>query len=381
MEKFLTVGALVDWCKEACQSSFSSKLKRILEEKKGLIDLLELLEEVNPCGQQYFVHKDIILITYQSKLNLLSFRKNMNLKVGTRMIGMPISISQSGIWACEEDADELRKKVLEALAMLEGLTVVLNSDFDFPGQCQTLSTFVFRKRFTGFDQYLEEMRSSYRRHLVLAMQKGEDLSFNKVSSDQFTQNHYQLYQSIMKRTEYPLEVLSPEFFRRYTSDVFETRDSTGRLLAFLQMKGIGDTLHFMFCGFEREDKIKGSIRDSASLYQNLLLFIIRYGIENGYKMINMGQTSAETKLKLGCVEEKKFLYIRHSNPLIDAVLRRIYGWFSYKGYSIGHRVFKTDQGLKTRGISGRGSMHDDFPEEDTGEDSLLPVQSGEGGTA
>jgi hypothetical protein len=350
MEKFLTIGALVDWCREAHQASFFINLKRIVEENKEHINLLELLEEVNPCSQEYYVYKDIILITYKCDLNLLSFRKNLKLKVGTRMIGLPISVSRSGIWACDKDDGVLQKKVLEALAMLKGLTVVLNSDIEFPGQNRTLSNYVFRNRFTGFDQYLQEMRSSYRRHLMIALQKGDDLSFNKVSPGNFTTQHYQLYQSIMDRADYPLEVLSPEFFRRYNSEVFETRDSTGRLLAFIQMKGIEDTLHFMFCGFQREDKATGKW-DSAVLYQNILMFIIRHGIENGFKLINMGQTSAETKLKLGCVEEKKYLYARHSNPFIDAVLRRLSGMFSDKGYSIRHRVFKTEVGQSGNGAA------------------------------
>ena len=349
MEKFLTIGALVDWCRETCQTSFSMTLKRIVEKNKLYINLLELLEEVNPCDQEYYVHKGIILITYKCKLDLLSFRKNLKFKVGTRMIGLPISISRSGIWACDEDEAELRKKVLEALTTLQGLTVVLNSDLDFPSQNRTLSNYVFQNRFTSFEQYLNDMRSSYRRNLILALQKGEDLSFDKVSSGQFTMQHYQLYQSIMERADYPLEVLSQEFFRRYPSEIFETRDSTGRLLAFIQMKGIGDTLNFMFCGFKREGQATGSKGDSATLYQNMLLFIIRHGIENGYKMINMGQTSAETKLKLGCIEEKKYLYVRHSNPFIDAVLRRLSGRFSDKGYSIEHRVFKADECLNGNG--------------------------------
>jgi len=351
MERFLNIGALVSWCREAHQTSFSRNLIKIVEEKKALIKLLELLEEVNPCGQEYYVYEDIILITYHNKLNLLSFRKDLKLKVGTRMIGLPISISQSGIWACNEEDAEVREKVLEALTMLRGLTVVLNSDIEFPGQNRTLSNFVFENRFISFDQYLEAMRASYRRHHIIALRKGENLSFNQVSPGHFTRQHYQLYQSIMERADYPLEVLSPEFFSGYPSEVFETRDSTGQLLAFLQMKGLGDTLQFMFCGFERAGYATGRQWDSALLYQNMLLFIIRYGIEKGYKRINMGQTSAETKLKLGCVEEKKYLYARHSNPFIDGVLRRLSGRFSDQGYSTRHRVFKVDECLIGKGES------------------------------
>lgn len=352
MEKFLTVRALVDWCGKAYQGAFSRSLNKIIDENKGFIQLLELLEAVNPCGQEYYVHKDIILITYHCKLNLLSFRKALRLKVGTKMIGLPISISRSGIWTCDQDDGTSQEKVQEALMLFKGLTVVLNSDLEFPGQNRTLSNYVFQNRFTGFDQYLLAMRSSYRRQHRMALQKGEDLSFHKVSLEHFTTDQYQLYQSIMARADYPLEVLSIEFFRRYPAEIFEVRDSSGRLLAFIQMKGIGETLHFMFCGFQREGKATGISGDSATLYQNMLLFIIRPGIEQGYKRINLGQTSAETKLKLGCVEEKKYLYARHSNPMIDAVLRRFSGMFSEQGYPTEYRVFKADDGLDGNGAVG-----------------------------
>lgn len=351
MKRFLSVRALVDWCcGETTQGYDSEKLKQIIEEKQELIDLLELLEEVNPCKQEYLVHKDIILISYQCGLNLLSFGKNKRLEVKTRIIGMPLSISQSGLWVCGEQDTSVQNKVLEALDNLKGLTVVLNSDIAFPGLNKTLSNFVFRNRFVSFDHYLEEMRSSYRRQHTMAMSKGENLFFHKISPSYFNAEHYQLYQSIMKRAEYPLEILSEDFFQRYEAEIFEVRDSAGQLLAFLQMKGIGDTLHFMLCGFERDRE-----GHSAVLYHNMLLFILRYGIEKGFKTINLGQTSEEAKLKLGCVEEKKYLYIRHSNSFVDSMLRKLSGRFSYRGYPVGHRVFKENEEL-----NGRAGTDEDF---------------------
>lgn len=363
MKRFLSVRALVDWCcGKATQGYDSEKLKQIIEEKRELIHLLELLEEVNPCKQEYLVHKDIILISYQCELNLLSFGKNKRLKVRTRIIGMPLSISQSGIWVCGEQDISVQNKVLEALDNLKGLTVVLNSDIGFPGQDKTLSNFVFRNRFTSFAQYLDEMRSSYRRQHTMAMLKGENLSFHMISPTYFKAEHYQLYQSIMKRSEYPLEILSEDFFRGYQAEIFEVRDSEGQLLAFVQMKGIGDTLHFMFCGFERDRE-----GNSAVLYHNMLLSIIRYGIEKGYKTINLGQTSEEAKLKLGCVEEKKYLYIRHSNSFVDSILRKLSGRFSYRGYPVDHRVFKENEGL-----NGRAGMNENFSKKSQSEDVILP---------
>lgn len=60
-------------------------------------------------------------------------------------------------------------------------------------------------------------------------------------------------------------------------------------------------------GFEKED-IK-----TYDIYMNMLIWIIELGIKRGVKEIDFGQTSEETKLKLGCEEREKYMYINHTS--------------------------------------------------------------------
>jgi len=76
---------------------------------------------------------------------------------------------------------------------------------------------------------------------------------------------------------------------------------------------------------------------------NMLLLIIRYGIENGYKCIDLGQTAEETKMKLGALQQPKSMYIHHSNPVLSILFDRLAGRFSYKHYEIVHTVFKGEE--------------------------------------
>lgn len=305
------------------------KMALLLKQSQELLNLLEVLEITNPCGQKYYLNDRAFLVTYTMKLNLLTFRKKA-LKVNARILGLPISLSASGILSLDEVSG--RRLALEVLNQSKGLFVALNTDYILSNPWQTLSNFEFINSFSTFEEYLKALRADYRRNILKILQEGEVLKYYPLAPGCFNQDHYALYRSVLKRSDYPLETLPLEFFRQYESENIEVRGEHNRLLAVIVLKGTGDTLNFMFCGFQRNDAV--------SLYQNLLLFVIRKGIEEGYSKIDMGQTSEEAKLRLGCTEVLKYLTLHHSNPLVDAVLRPLVDKFTYQSYGARHRVFR-----------------------------------------
>jgi hypothetical protein len=240
-------------------------------------------------------------------------------------------MSRSGIFAPDEASG--RKAALEVIKRQKGLTAALNTDYRLRGNSLTLSNFVFINRFRDFDEYLMAMRSSYRRNVLGVIEEGNGLVFRRIDPSGFSTLHHMLYRSVVERSEYPLETLPIKFFRSYDSEIVEVRRTDGSLIAVLVLKGYGDTLTFMFCGFRR--------KEGASLYHNLLIYVIRKGIEEGYKRIDMGQTSEAAKLRLGCTEEIKHLLVHHGNPVVNSVIHRASGRFSYRRYKVMHRVFRT----------------------------------------
>ena len=218
---------------------------------------------------------------------------------------------------------------------IKGLKIVLNADDDLRCKGLTLSTFIFYNKFKNFDEYMDRMRHTYRRRVNKALMHRRMLIIRELNYNDFTAEHYSLYKSVMTRTDNPLEILDIEFFRRYDSRMYEFLDKeTNRVLGFIQLKEIEDTLFFMFCGFKKEDN------ECYDLYYNMLLKIIEVGIEKGVKIINFGQTSEETKLKIGCKMEPRYLGIYHSNKLLNGILQLLLPLFSYKPYKVVHNVFK-----------------------------------------
>lgn len=325
MRRFRRIDEVIEW---AAAPSVAKPLAAVLERERPLVELLALLEVTNPCRQVYYANHDAMAVTYELKLDLLSFRAH-SLHFTSRILGLPVSLSRDGILAADEAAGQNLARWI--LAESPGLCVALNLTSPLDGPCQTLSNFVLTCPWATFDEYLAALRSPYRRSARAVLRAGAGLVFRVIAPEAFSPAHHELYLSVLARSRYPLETLTLEFFRQCGCELIEVTDAAGNLKAMLVLRGQGDTLHFMFCGFCPDDELR--------LYHNLLLYIIRRGIAGGYHRIDLGQTSEEAKLRLGCVEERRYLAIHHANPLLQALIQPLARRLSYTGPASSHHVF------------------------------------------
>lgn len=303
-------------------------------EFKEWIALLNLLEKINYCSQNYEMVEDCIIVSYKFKLNILNFSRLFSFKLNVEIIGLPISVSNQGYFGNT-------LKVKDIVEKRKGLKVILNSDNWIEDGGTTLSSFVFYNRFKSFEDYINSLRSPYRRRLNKALGNRKSLIIERIEENNFNKEHYNLYLSIMNRTEDPLEILPLEFFQQYETEIYEFKNKhTNKLLGFIQVKEVDEKLLFLFGGFNKEKN------KEYDLYYNMLLKIVELGIHKNVSLIEFGQTAEESKLKIGCIEKKKYLYIHHSNPIINKIIKPLVPFFSYKPYNIKHNVFKEDIKLK-----------------------------------
>lgn len=295
--------------------------------EKDIENLLLLLERVNSCGQRYYKLEDTLIVTYRHNLNLFNFKKGFNFSLPIRIVGLPVSIEISGIFG---DINLIPKILKE----IRGLTLILNSDTEFINGGKTLSSFVLKNEFSDFNDYLNNLRSSYRRRIKIALEKGTNIEINKLENINFNNSHYNLYKDVYNRSDNKLELLPIEFFKESSGELYEFKSDQNEVLAFVQILERNIQLLFLFCGFREEDT---KIYD---IYYNMLLFILKEGIKRGVETINYGQTSEETKSKIGCTQTYKYLYLHHNNPCLGWILKKLTPKFSYKGYPNKHRVYK-----------------------------------------
>ena len=291
-------------------------------------ELLEVLESTNPCGQIYYKKENSLVSTYRISISPFTYRGGSKLSIPLRVVGLPVSLASQGYWTSGEELFEL-------LDLFNGISLVLNSRELLKGSVRTLPTYILRNTFSDLEEYLASLRSSYRRRLRLALDKRSSIKIESIDQQKFSREHYELYLDVIRRTQFPLETLSLDFFRRYPARLTEFRDkSNGRLLAFTQTKVNDNRLVFMFCGFREEDV---KIYD---LYWNMLISVLEEGFEEGTEMIELGQTSAETKLKLGCYVEERYMLLYHKNPMIRKLLQLISPLIAYNKTDPSYHVFK-----------------------------------------
>ncbi|MDP6525017.1 MAG: GNAT family N-acetyltransferase [Kiritimatiellia bacterium] len=296
---------------------------------------LLVLEDVNPCGQLYHIASGAgpssIAVTYRHRLNLLTYGVG-SFSIPVTIVGIPCSVSSSGFSMSAGTKDCL----IDHLRGLRGTKVVLNAENgSLAGfvQGSTLPTCRLDVKWASFEEYLSSMRSHYRYKLGKARSAWSQVSVSTVDNDSFGEDLHELYLSVFKRSRYKLEKLGIGFFRKFPS-VIEQFKVGDRPIGFLQTVCSGGELIFMFAGMDYE------VSQEYETYINILLHVIRKGIEAGCSSIDLGQTSEETKCRLGCRLVTKGLCAAHSSRTGHLALSAMARALSYRHKEHEYRVFK-----------------------------------------
>lgn len=215
-----------------------------------------------------------------------------------------------------------------------GIWIILNAvdDFTLPGG-DTLPSCHLPVTWKTFDQYLAALRSPYRRWISKGMEKGSRLKVRPLAPEAFSVAHYQLYEDVHARSPYKLEKLGPSFFQQFPARLYEFCLDE-KPVGFIQLSINQSVLTFLFCGFD------GKLAASHHLYLNMLLWMVQLAIEKNCSLIDFGQTTEETKTKLGATIQPKKMYLSHKNPVIYSLMHPLARWLSYPGYPVNHHVFK-----------------------------------------
>lgn len=305
--------------------------------------LLALLEGVNPCGQEYhFVPASTgraasLAVTYRHRLDLLTFGPRLlRFRLPVRIVGVPCSVAAPGLFL---GSSETAEALADHLRRLPGLTIVLNTAAARIGDSfvsgPTLPTCRLRVAWPDFASYVAAMRSPYRRRVMQAQARGAGLTVEVLNEPaQFGDDLHALYLNVYRRSRYPLECLSADYFRRFPGTVTVFRVGQ-RPAGFVQTTRRDDQLVFLFGGVDDE------LLRIHDTYWNMLLHIVRTGIETGCREIDLGQTAETVKMRLGCRREPLYLHAFHRSRVGGELLRRLAGLLTYDAATEEPHVFRT----------------------------------------
>lgn len=296
---------------------------------------LDILESCNPCSQKYvIINERSAFVEYELKLNIFSYSK-MKLNFKVNIIGIPCSVSKEGYKIQDIDMKELETYIKEQKKPY----IILNSeDKDLRSTLlikgETLPTCKVSILWDSFDDFMKKLRSHYRYRLNKALNKGKKIIIKKLSDNSlFDEKLYSLYENVYNKSSYKLEKLDIDFFKKMPTSIYVFYLDS-KAVAFVQLSNSRRELFFAFGGIDY------SLNHKYDLYMNMLIFILKHGIENKYLSIDMGQTAEDAKMKLGCRQYKKYMHIYYPNLVIRFLIRLFSKKLSYKQLDIKFNIFK-----------------------------------------
>jgi hypothetical protein len=266
---------------------------------------------------------------YKKNINIFSFGK-AKLNLPFTIIAPPVSIDTVGYYG---DVDMLIKDYSKR----KGLFLILNERKerkDYAACAHTLSAAIFTNKFSSFEEYKSSLRSHYRRRLMLAEKKGDHLQWKRVPSQTFDQKLYQLYLQVLHHSDFPLETLGIDFFRLCPARVDALYDTEQNPVAFVMTAHSEAQTTFIFGGMEY------SLRDEYDLYYNMMIQVLRVGFENRADKIEFGQTAENTKCRLGCELESRFMLFFTRNPVLLFLSKKLIHFLEYRPGRETYHVFR-----------------------------------------
>jgi len=303
---------------------------------------LRALEPATVSEKSYHLFRDdegnldsIVLLQKVRKFNLSQYTR-FDFPVTANLLHVPLSVTRPGMVV----GDRTRSRVEAFVKNLPGYSLVLN--WREPGTFADMAAgamspqVALRLRWKTFDDYLASMRSAYRHRLQKALRKGRELQFRFLDDNrEFEEIYHRFYLELNHGSRIRIEELDISWFRSDLGRILIC-EHEGKPQGFTQAIENGNELVWAFVGYCHEDN---SRRD---IYLNLILHLIRYGIDNGFELFEMGQTAEDTKLRLGGTYTPLQALVRHSFPVVNWGCRLTMPFLACKPVPDKFRVFRDE---------------------------------------
>lgn len=96
------------------------------------------------------------------------------------------------------------------------------------------------------------------------------------------------------------------------------------LIGFFTLLLNGKDLETYFLGYDAEHQYKNQ------LYLNMLYSMLEFGINNQFETVVYARTAMEIKSSVGAKPKAMFVYIKHTNKFMNAILKQVFGLMNPK---------------------------------------------------
>lgn len=179
----------------------------------------------------------------------------------------------------------------------------------------------------NFDDYVESMKSKYRVRTKKALAKCKEIVKIQFGVQDIVLHReviHSLYKNISDLADFNAFILSKTYFEHLKEALGDQMTFTAywkgdKMVAFFTSIKNFDVLDAHFLGYDVEENIH------CQLYLNMLFDLIKEGIEKKVEVIDLSRTAIEIKSTVGAVPHDMYLFLKHSNPLLNKMVASVLG--------------------------------------------------------
>ncbi len=184
-----------------------------------------------------------------------------------------------------------------------------------------------RDNWIDFEAYYNSMTKKYRARVRTARKKMQGLEKVELELEDIVKwenKIHQLYMNIANTATFNTFFLAPNHFFELKKNLlshfhlYGYFDENKKLRGFYTLIENHQELDTYFLGYERQ------FQRSHQLYLNMLLDMVKEGIDDNFERINFGRTALEIKSTIGAEPEKLYGLMHHRYGIINRFLPRIF---------------------------------------------------------
>lgn len=183
-----------------------------------------------------------------------------------------------------------------------------------------------KNHWTHFDDYLADLHKKYRDRYKTARKKAKNVQKRELEIEDIKENAallHKLYKNVSDHAKVNTFILPENHFYNFKKNLNENFKVFGyyldnKLIGFYTLILNGKTLETYFLGYNSEYQYKNQ------LYLNMLYDMVSFGIENNFSSVVYARTAMAIKSSVGAKPKKMFVYMKHTNWVMNMLLKYIF---------------------------------------------------------
>lgn len=203
--------------------------------------------------------------------------------------------------------------------------------------------FVIKKEWDTIEDYLAALTTKYRTQHNRARKKATSITKQKFTVSDIVKYRvrlHELYRTVADRASFNTFYLPENHFEVMKQELGSNFLLYGyfyddNLVGFSTLIKNGKDIDTYFLGYDER------VQRNKMLYLNMLYDMIAYGIKKQYTNIIFARSAMEIKSSIGAVAEPVYGIIKHTNPLINLFMSKLFTYFDPKVAWKPRNPFKT----------------------------------------